>query len=107
MYDIWTMALFGRLLATSAVIRSKPSDLFRELYCMEYLISFGVNGLTGKETGSGELRNSLTVLKWASSLILERGWNVSDKWSLKRSAFSESEHAKLPSDFLIGRFGAL
>jgi len=52
MCEIWTMALFGRLLATSAVIRSKPGDLFKDLFCMVYLISFDVNDLTGKETGS-------------------------------------------------------
>jgi len=65
-----------------------------------------VNGLTGKETGSGKLRNSSTILKWISSLISECSWNVSAKCSLKRSGFSKSKDAKLPSDFLIGRFSA-
>jgi len=32
MCEIWTMVLFGRLRATSAVIRSKPGDLFTELF---------------------------------------------------------------------------
>jgi len=43
------MALFGRFLATSDVMRSKPGDLLREYLCMRYLTSLGEKDLTDGE----------------------------------------------------------
>lgn len=44
------MALLGRFLKTSAVMRSKPRDLLRVYLCMRYLISLGEKDLTDAES---------------------------------------------------------
>jgi hypothetical protein len=42
------IAFFGRHLATSAVIKSKPGDFLREYFCIVDLISFGVKLFSGR-----------------------------------------------------------
>ena len=49
---------FGRHLATSAMIRSNPGDLLRGYLLIVYFTSFRVLCLTGRQTGSGALKNS-------------------------------------------------
>jgi len=53
----------GRHLATLAVTRTNPGDLLRGYLLIIYFTSFGVKCLTGRQTGSGALRNSSTEFK--------------------------------------------
>lgn len=55
------MALLGSLGAISAVIKSWPGDLPYENFCMNDLISFGVNGLGERVIESG-LSRKLCIL---------------------------------------------
>lgn len=73
---MWTMALDGRDLATSAVMQSQPGDLFSEYFSMAYFTSFGVNGLTGRDRGKGEFRKVSTDFIFSLSIISECGWKV-------------------------------
>lgn len=70
---MWTIALNGRHLATSAVMRLKHGDLFSKYFCMEYFISFGVNDLTGRERRRVEFKNISTVFMFWLSIISEQG----------------------------------
>lgn len=65
-----TIAILGRHLTISSVIKLKPGD-FGGYFRMKYFISFCENGLTEQEGCKGELRNVLTELMLLISLISE------------------------------------
>lgn len=67
------MALIGRFLTTSVVIRSKPGDLLRGYLCMRYLISLGEKDLTDGEGKRGALRAVFTRFMFSKSTISECG----------------------------------
>jgi len=45
---MWIMAIFGKHLVTSAVVRSNPGVFFNRYFSIEYLRSFGVKVLIGR-----------------------------------------------------------
>jgi len=67
------MALFGRFLATSAVIRSKPGDLLSGYLYMRYFISLGEKDLIEGEGWRGVLRFEFTIFAFSISTISECG----------------------------------